>query len=502
MAMSYLSTARSFLLCLLITGVFGGISPVSYATPQGPSENPPPAEQPWLIQQVVQLQDRIAKLEVLLQQHTIKSGDIKSADKELQQLQLQLVELKEKLAAQIDNQSKELAFYDRRLSDVSWYTNFWGGVLAIFGLIITIAAIFMGFSAKHTAIREATDTAKVYLEAKWEELRSSEEAKFEKLRDKFEADIERLQTQSELQSDQLIAQSILNRALEYENDSKLDIAIATYDELISKFDNVTTVELKEFVALALVNKGMILSKLKLPDAEIASYDEVIRRFGAATELVLKALVAKALYRKGCAQGEYNQHHAAIATNQEVIRRFGDATELALKESLAIALFNNGISESKLERYDAAIACSEEVIRRFGDATESELKELVGRSYNIIGFRFLCDGKKELSAANKPKADELFILALQNFDKGLSYLVKKNSNGIILGNKSYTIGLLGNITKAEQLFAQALRATQQGGTLLYKGTLDDFDIHPVDQDKEIRAFVERQWKIWLEEQVSQ
>ncbi|MBT3067285.1 hypothetical protein [Rhodoferax sp. U11-2br] len=90
------------------------------------------------------------------------------------------------------------------------------------------------------------------------------------------------------------------------------------------------------VAQVLFNRGISQAKLNQHEAEIATYDEVLRRFDEATEPALIEQVARALVNKGTAQGHLNQYEAAIATYDEVLRRFGEATEPALREQVARA----------------------------------------------------------------------------------------------------------------------------------------------------------------------
>ncbi|MCX0445200.1 hypothetical protein [Aeromonas veronii] len=106
-------------------------SPFAFSNDNQPNVRAPfssPYEQTWLIQQIVQLQERSVRLETEIQKQSINGEEIKNAEKELQEIKVQLVGIKEKLEFQTENNSKELTGYDRRISDISWMTNFWGGV--------------------------------------------------------------------------------------------------------------------------------------------------------------------------------------------------------------------------------------------------------------------------------------------------------------------------------------------------------------------------------------
>ncbi|EKO3449213.1 hypothetical protein NT695_004101, partial [Vibrio fluvialis] len=135
-------------------------------------------DQTWLIGQLIELQAKSAKLEATLQLQNVSRSDLKNVEAELNRLQVQLVEVKEKLTAQTENQAKELASYDRRIGDVSWNTNMWGLILTVFGAVITVAAIFLGFTAKNRAVAEAQKEAQNYIKTESRSLLEAQEQNF------------------------------------------------------------------------------------------------------------------------------------------------------------------------------------------------------------------------------------------------------------------------------------------------------------------------------------
>lgn len=285
-----------------------------------------------------------------------------------------------------------------------------------------------------------------------------------------------------------VAQVLLNRGITLSQLNQPEAAITTYDEVLNLFGEAAEPDVREQVAKALVSKGLVQGKLEQQKAEITTYDDVLRRFGEATEPTLREQVAKALVNKGEAQGRLKQHEVAITTFDEVLRRFGEATEPRLREQAAYALFNKGNAQGRLGQHEAAISTYEEGLRRFDAANESYLLEPMLMGLNGFGFVRLVEAK--ILGPNTPGGQGMLRLALNDLNRAVDLC--KQSDGTVLGNRSYVQCLLGQMASAESDFASALRAQVNGGKYLYKGTLNDLEISPVSEDATMRALVERAW----------
>ncbi len=146
-----------------------------------PINNPPTQVQPWLQSQVMDLRERLVRFEEKLKNVQAKASDIQATEKEL-------ALVKEKLAAietKFDSQNQVHEGLKERLADVGLYTNMWGSAFAIFGLILTVGAVLLGFSAKNRAIKEAKDAAKIYFDKERESITNEENARLEKEREKL-----------------------------------------------------------------------------------------------------------------------------------------------------------------------------------------------------------------------------------------------------------------------------------------------------------------------------
>lgn len=106
-------------------------------------------------QQLFSMHSQLASLDEKLQQQKSLGNDFKTLEAAQQALKAQLANLQTKLETQEKLQTNQMNGVDGRISDIASNTNMWGMAFTIFGLIITVAAIALGFSAKNRAVYEA-----------------------------------------------------------------------------------------------------------------------------------------------------------------------------------------------------------------------------------------------------------------------------------------------------------------------------------------------------------
>ena len=243
-------------------------------------------------------------------------------------------------------------------------------------------------------------------------------------------------------------------------------------------------------AQSLFNKGVSLRKLEKPEEEIKAYQQVIDMCAGSDELALKELVANALVNKGLALGELKKPEEEIKACQQVIDMFAGSDELALKEPVAKALVNKGITLGELEKPEEAINAYQQVIDMFAGSDKLALKELVADAFNGWSFVELMRSKKLW--LDQPDASKQ---ALENARSKITKATKKPStaNGIHLGNLSYIQWLQKELTTSEKTMKQALGAKEHGGESLYKGTLEDIELYPIEPDTGFKTMLERVWQ---------
>ncbi|HFG1883573.1 TPA: hypothetical protein ACGF2I_001094 [Vibrio cholerae] len=439
-------------LLLFLTFSIGLLSPstcfASDAANQATIQSKTVVDQTWLIGQLIELQAKSAKLEATLQLQNVSRSDLKNVEAELNRLQVQLVEVKEKLTAQTENQAKELASYDRRISDVSWNTNMWGLILTVFGAIITVAAIFLGFTAKKRAVAEAQKEAQNYIKTQSSSLLKAQEQKFKDELKKHSAKFDELHGQQEIQGKLIHVQTIFDKAREDFNDKNYGSALLAFGKVLVYIGSNNDPRLKDFACRALFAKGLAQGKLNQSEQEIQTYNDLIAYVSDDQTPALREYVVKAMLNKGVRQGQLNQSEQEIQTYNDLIAYVGDDQTPALREHVAMV-------------------------------------------FNQVGFILLCQSKSLIQKSEFDGANILLNQALEKFELA----IREHASGICIGNKAYALALLGQLEGSEQMFANALRAEVDGGETLYQGTLKDFDIHPIEQDKAFRETVERQWTLY-------
>ncbi|HGS4571258.1 TPA: tetratricopeptide repeat protein, partial [Vibrio cholerae] len=367
-------------LLLFLTFSIGLLSPstcfASDAANQAAIQSKTVVDQTWLIGQLIELQAKSAKLEATLQLQNVSRSDLKNVEAELNRLQVQLIEVKEKLTAQTENQAKELASYDRRIGDVSWNTNMWGLILTVFGSIITVAAIFLGFTAKNRAVAEAQKEAKNYIKTVSQSLLEAQEKKFKDELKKHSTKFDELHGQQEIQGKLIHVQTIFDKAREDFNDKNYDSALLAFEKVLGYIGSNTDPRLKEFACRALFAKGLAQGKLNQSEQEIQTYNNLIAYVADDQTPALREQVAKAMVNKGVKQGQLNQSVQAIQTYNDLIAYVGDDQTPALREPVVKAMVNKGVKQGQLNQSEQEIQTYNDLIAYVGDDQTPALREQV------------------------------------------------------------------------------------------------------------------------------
>ena len=178
---------------------------------------------------------------------------------------------------------------------------------------------------------------------------------------------------------QVVISVVCKRVVQEEiTESQADMMI--YDEMIERLGaNSVPKDLQVKVAQALFNEAATRNQLGDTETAIVTYDEVIGRFGASEVQELEVLVARALVDKGITREQLGESGAAIEGYDEVLERFGTDRAPELQVEVARALFNKGVAQGQLGNPETAIAIYDEVIERFGTDRAPELQVEVARA---------------------------------------------------------------------------------------------------------------------------
>jgi tetratricopeptide (TPR) repeat protein len=174
----------------------------------------------------------------------------------------------------------------------------------------------------------------------------------------------------------------------------------------------------------------------------------------------------------------------IATLDELIRHHIDSPALSVQEQVAQALFNKGVVLGELRQSEAAIAVYNEVIRRFADSKELSLQEQVVKAWNGKGFTLLLNAKANIDLTQR---QQILTTALQCFEQALEFNPDK---AIVLGNQAYSLFLLGDTVQSEGVLTTVLTL---GGHKLYEAELADSHLHPLPEDQDFGALLDKVWQ---------
>ena len=153
-------------------------------------------------------------------------------------------------------------------------------------------------------------------------------------------------------------------------------AIAVYDEVVSRFQEVMDLEVRELVADALFKKGLTLGALGRMEDAIEACDEVMNLFGNATDMSLKVQVSGALVIKEVALASLGHMEAVVEVCNEVMDRFGEASHEGLLKQVMETLSNKAVALKSLGRMEEVVQVCDEVMDRFGEASHSAMREKV------------------------------------------------------------------------------------------------------------------------------
>jgi tetratricopeptide (TPR) repeat protein len=206
-------------------------------------------------------------------------------------------------------------------------------------------------------------------------------------------------------NDEATAFALFSKAYALGELNRHDAAIATYDDLISRFGTSAAPALQEQVAKALFNKAYVLGEWNRPEEAIKAYDDLIARFGKSETAATQEVVAKALYNKGNALGRLNRAEEAINAYEKLIALFGKSDNPALLVLVAKARFNKACTHSQRKDVQACVDALELWAERRGgmdcEAIRNEAEFDAVRddeTFKAFLTRHGCAGKGEMTSA--------------------------------------------------------------------------------------------------------
>ncbi|MXR35767.1 tetratricopeptide repeat protein [Craterilacuibacter sinensis] len=207
--------------------------------------------------------------------------------------------------------------------------------------------------------------------------------------------------------------------------------------------------------------------------------------------------AQALLNRALTLNHLRRNDEACATYRELIDRYSLDNTPAIREQVAKAMANMAVTLEKMQKPDELISICKRLIENYSSDDTPTIRKQVAHAFNGIGFTLLMQAKQ--SWQDKTQTLTILNTAKENLLKSLQL---NENEGSALSNLAYVQWLLDERAAAEKSFRTALDSPNNGGKNLYKDTLTDIDQHPIAEDADFRAMVERLWNEHQQQSTSQ
>ncbi|MCK8122661.1 hypothetical protein MTF67_14875, partial [Pseudoalteromonas sp. 2CM32C] len=289
-------------------------------------------------QQLFSMHSQLASLDEKLQQQKSLGNDFKTLEAAQQALKAQLANLQTKLETQEKLQTNQMNGVDGRISDIASNTNMWGMAFTIFGLIITVAAIALGFSAKNRAVYEAKLAANTASESHMEKWLLDN-------KDKLIAN-----TKTELEK---VSLELKERAEKLEAEAR------------AALEKIKQEQQQAWDALLAENKDVVTSKRNKEDNTATKHNKP-KVYQTAQEWFKAGINAFANSEYDEALNAWNKVLGLVDSEQEPML-------------YAITMINQGITYGQQSKFDDALNSFITLIEQFKDSSNEEIQIQVAKA---------------------------------------------------------------------------------------------------------------------------
>jgi tetratricopeptide (TPR) repeat protein len=175
------------------------------------------------------------------------------------------------------------------------------------------------------------------------------------------------------------AGALIDKGIALGEKGRVGEELAAYDEVVRRFGDETSAEMRDAVGRALWNRAGVLKvdRAAGPEDLLSVYEEILTRLAAAQEIPLQEQAARAMVAKGVALGQIGGRSAeAIAVYDEVVDRWSSASQPRLREQVARALGNKACALSMLGDESAAVQVLDHLLALFDPADDAGVREQV------------------------------------------------------------------------------------------------------------------------------
>jgi len=330
--------------------------------------------QDLMYQQLFSMQSQLVRLDEKLQQQKSLGNDIKTLEAAQQALKVQLANLQTKLKAQEKLQTNQLNGVDGRISDIASNTNMWGLALTIFGLIITVAAIALGFSAKNRAVTEAKQAANIASESHMEKWLLDNKGK---LISETKVELEKVSLELKERAEKLATEA--SAAL---NKIERDL-IEESKRIITSNKGETGKDLSKHNKPSTRASAKNWFKVGLSAFEKSEYDEALKAWAKVLQLLDQKeepeLYAVTLMNQGITYGQQDKLEDALSSFKTLIEQFKASPNEEIQVQVAMAMYNQGVAYGQQDKLEDALSSFKTLIEQFKDSSNEEIQKNIASS---------------------------------------------------------------------------------------------------------------------------
>ena len=327
-----------------------------------------------MYQQLFSIQSQLVRLDEKLQQQKSLGNDFKTLVAAQQALKVQLANLQTKLETQEKLQTNQVTVFDGRISDIASNTNIWGSIFTLFGLIITVAAVGIGFNAKNRAVYEAKQAANTASEGhmeKWlldnkDKLISETKVELEKVSFELKERAEKLATE---------ASAALNKI---ERD-----LIEESKRIITSNKGETGKGLSKHSKPSTRASAKNWFEVGLSAFEKSEYDEALKAWAKVLQLLDQKeepeLYAVTLMNQGITYGQQDKLEDALSSFKTLIEQFKASPNEEIQVQVAMAMYNQGVAYGQQDKLEDALSSFKTLIEQFKDSSNEEIQKNIASS---------------------------------------------------------------------------------------------------------------------------
>jgi|GEM_PF-4120001 len=416
-------------LCGLNSAAFATTAPNSTPVNSAPIIANTQNSQDLMYQQLFSMQSQLVRLDEKLQQQKSLGNDIKTLEAAQQALKVKLANLQTKLKAQEKLQTNQLNGVDGRISDIASNTNMWGLALTIFGLIITVAAIALGFSAKNRAVTEAKQAANTASESHMEKWLLDN-------KDKLITD-----TKSELKN---VSLELKNRAEKLEAEARAALEKIKQEQqqawdalLAENKDVVTSKRNKEDNTATKHNKPKVYQtaqewfKAGINAFANSEYDEALNAWNKVLGLVDSEqepkLYAITMGNQGVTYGRLDKLNEELYSYSTLIEQFKDSSNEEIQIQVAKAMCNQGITYGQQGKFDDALNSFITLVEQFKGSSNEEIQKTIANSRANIAEQAL--------VYETPEQVLIYVAEVEKYSDNPQYLAVMQFIRFLLDDKT-------------------------------------------------------------------